>query len=260
MTGDNTPTLSVTATAGVLVRLFVDAALVGQATTAASGVAEFTTDVLADGTHTFTAEADEAGTGTPPDPLAVVIDTAPPTAAVAAPAGGGEVFPGNQLIGSFDGTGSDIVSASYRFGALADIPVAFGPETLAFSQPLDLTGVSAGSQVLTVEVDDLAGIQLIDTVNVVVFLQLPFAVSAQTPLSGAVDVGVTFRPQVFFSVPVDPTTLTGANFFAEAVAEATDVSQFGQYHVDRYRADARHCRENLSLFLFDRWGCLGEIQ
>ncbi|MCH8990346.1 MAG: hypothetical protein IIA44_01155, partial [Acidobacteria bacterium] len=217
VTGDNTPTLSVTASAGVLVRLFVDAALVGQATTDASGVAEFTTGVLADGIRTFTAEADEDGTTTPADPLEVVVDTAVPTTVIAAPAEGGGVFPGNQLVGSFDGTGSDIDSASYRFGALADIPLAFGPDTGAFSQTLDLAGIiAAGSQVLTVTVADLAGNQFIDTVNVDVFLQLPFTVAAQTPLSGAVDVGVTFKPQVFFSVPVDPATLNGDNFFAEA--------------------------------------------
>src|SRR5262249_35060256 len=40
-----------------------------------------------------------------------------------------------------------------------------------------------------------------------------FAVSTTTPLDGAVDIGVTSRPQVFFTRPVDPTTLNSNNFF-----------------------------------------------
>ena len=43
-----------------------------------------------------------------------------------------------------------------------------------------------------------------------------FRISRHTPLDGASEVGVTFRPQVFFSEPVNPTTLTSDNFFATA--------------------------------------------
>ncbi len=43
-----------------------------------------------------------------------------------------------------------------------------------------------------------------------------FQIAAHTPLDGATEVGVTVRPQVFFSEPVDATTLSADNFFAEA--------------------------------------------
>ena len=44
--------------------------------------------------------------------------------------------------------------------------------------------------------------------------QVPFQVSSFTPLDGAADVGSTFRPQVFFSIPVDSGTLNSNNFYA----------------------------------------------
>ena len=45
-------------------------------------------------------------------------------------------------------------------------------------------------------------------------IKLPFIVSDYLPHTGANEVGVTFRPQVFFSKPVDPTTLNATNFYA----------------------------------------------
>ncbi|MHB8520202.1 MAG: Ig-like domain-containing protein, partial [Limisphaerales bacterium] len=43
-----------------------------------------------------------------------------------------------------------------------------------------------------------------------------FVVTDFTPSSGSTDVGVTVRPQVFFSKPVDPFTLNSDNFYATA--------------------------------------------
>ena len=44
--------------------------------------------------------------------------------------------------------------------------------------------------------------------------QAGFEVTSHNPLDGAVDVGCTFRPQVFFSKPANPATLSSSNFFA----------------------------------------------
>src|SRR5262249_10534407 len=58
----------------------------------------------------------------------------------------------------------------------------------------------------------LAGNSVSATLNVTV--QMPFTMTSNSPLAGAVDVGVTVKPQVFFSKAVDPTTLNDGNFFA----------------------------------------------
>ena len=69
----------------------------------------------------------------------------------------------------------------------------------------------------------------LDVTNAVRFFRIQqsatpqtFQVTAHTPLDGAVDVGSTFRPQVFFSEAVDPTTLSGTNFFASFAGQKLD--------------------------------------
>lgn len=51
-----------------------------------------------------------------------------------------------------------------------------------------------------------------------------FRISRHTPLDGATEVGVTFRPQVFFSEPVNPTTLTSGNFFGSAAGTPVEAN------------------------------------
>jgi hypothetical protein len=41
-----------------------------------------------------------------------------------------------------------------------------------------------------------------------------FRIERHTPLDGATEVGVSYRPQIFFSQPVNPATLTTNNFYA----------------------------------------------
>ncbi len=45
-------------------------------------------------------------------------------------------------------------------------------------------------------------------------MRVTFDVASFTPLNGARDVGTTYRPQVFFSRPVNPASLSSNNFYA----------------------------------------------
>ena len=220
VTSETTPTLEVAADPGTGLRVFVDGQLFGEATTTASGVEQFTTAPLADGTHVFTAEGtDTEGTITTSDPLEVVVDSTPPDLTLTAPTEGGVVGPGSRLLGAMDGTGSQPASLVYHFGARADIAVAVGADTGAFSQVLDMAGLTNGAESLTVTATDLAGNQTTPTINVVVDLTVPFSIASHTPLNGGNEVGVTVRPQVVFSSPIDPTSLNSTNFFASAAGE-----------------------------------------
>jgi hypothetical protein len=86
-----------------------------------------------------------------------------------------------------------------------------------FWEPVAQTPLpQAGSFVITV-----------DTTNAPNFYRLRqtllgFQVTAHTPLDGAVDVGCTYRPQVFFSKPVNPATLSRTNFFASFGGQKLD--------------------------------------
>ena len=43
-------------------------------------------------------------------------------------------------------------------------------------------------------------------------------IAEHVPLDGAIEVGSTFKPKIVLSRPVDPATLTAANFYATATA------------------------------------------
>ena len=81
VTSTKTPTLTGTATAGALVKLFDGASQVGSATAAANGAWSITTASLADGDHVFTATATTAnGTSPASGSLTVTIDSVAPVA------------------------------------------------------------------------------------------------------------------------------------------------------------------------------------
>ena len=73
------------------------------------------------------------------------------------------------------------------------------------------------------------------------------AVSNHAPLDGAVDIGVTVRPQVFFSKPVFPASLSENNFFASfgglnfpARIVPADDGRFAWLFFDEAMPDASH--------------------
>ncbi len=49
--------------------------------------------------------------------------------------------------------------------------------------------------------------------------QRSFSIASIVPADGSTEVGVTFRPKITFSEPVNPTTLSSANFHAEAAGQ-----------------------------------------
>ena len=211
VTSDTTPTFDVTAAAGLTVRLFVDDVLVGE--TVGAPDAEFTSAPLADGVHTATAQTEDSiGELTVAAPLIFTVDSAAPSVLMT-PNEGSLVRPQSRLFGTLDGTGSAPLSLSYHFDVLSSTPVTLSPVG-TFNQELNLTGVDAGDHVLHVDATDTAGNAASSSVNVVVDLTPPFGLTAFTPNDGAVDIGVTVKPQFFFSTPIDTATLDATNLFA----------------------------------------------
>src|SRR5207302_2996229 len=83
-----------------------------------------------------------------------------------------------------------------------------------FDEGLDLSRLGAGNHTLAVTAQDTAGHLATTSLTVNMAATIPFQISRVTPGTGALDVGSTFRPQVFFTRPVDPTSLTADDFFA----------------------------------------------
>ena len=92
------------------------------------------------------------------------------------------------------------------------MPISFGADG-SFSQPLDLSKLSAGAHVLHVTAMDAAGNTITDSLNVTLASAIPLTVSSFNPVAGLSDVGSTYRPEIFFSRPIDNSTLNANDFF-----------------------------------------------
>ncbi len=169
---------------------------------------------LAHGAHTLVINATDAvGNAASPFTVRFTVDALDPTLTLNT--GSGDILVAeSRLTGRADGTGSPIVSLCYQFDGGPLIPILYDTATGAFDIQPDLAALAPGAHVLTLDTLDAAGHHLVKTVNVTLDARIPFAVTEHTPASFASEVGSTFRPQVFFSRPVDPTSLNAANFYA----------------------------------------------
>src|SRR5262249_41825693 len=140
--------------------------------------------------------------------------TRAPMITLAAPADMSTLALGANLAGSATSASATIVALNYKFDAGTPQPITFDPTLGTFNQPLDQSRLSAGAHTLTVTAVDSAGNPASKAVNVDLASAIPFSITSVAPLDGAGDVGVTFRPKVIFSRPVDPTTLNASDFFA----------------------------------------------
>jgi hypothetical protein len=182
----------------------------------------FATDGTADGTHTLNFQAtDFAGNTSGLTAFTFTLDTQAPTITLTSPADGGTLDSLSHLTGTADGAGSAITQLTYAFEGGTAVPVAFtpdagaaGPSSYDFDQVLDLSHLAAGPHSLTVTATNAAGQTAATTVQVNLPALVDFTVTSITPLDGATDVGATFRPEVTFSRPVDPSSLNDTNFFA----------------------------------------------
>lgn len=171
ITGNTTPTLTLTADAGATVTILVDGTPVGTATEGDPGTFTFTSASLADGSYTITATATvDAITGDASEPLALTIDaTAPgspvvsgtaltndttPTLTITAEAGSTvTLFDGGEAIGTATETGTP-GTYTYTFGSpiggahsytatATDAAGNTGAVSAAFAQTIDASAPAA---------------------------------------------------------------------------------------------------------------------
>jgi hypothetical protein len=181
----------------------------------------FATDGSADGVHTIGFEAtDVAGNVTQVLDVSMTLDTRVPAIALTSPTTGAALTAATVLAGSADGTGSPITSLVYEFDSGLEIPIAFGSDG-TFSQALNLSGLKLGNHTLTVTARDAAGNVTQDSATVNLASPPALTLSNVAPSDGAVDVGVTFRPKIDFSRPIDISTLTASDFYLTDSTGAT---------------------------------------
>jgi hypothetical protein len=183
------------------------------------------TDGTADGQHTLTFSAvDAAGNVTSPVVFSFTLDTQAPQISLAADSiqNSGTLAAGAVLDGAVTTeAGVALTALSYAFDGGASAPLGFDATSGAFDQALNLSQLGAGNHTLTLTATDAAGNSVTDTLNVAL-PSLPLLTIAElTPMMGASDVGVTYRPQITFSRAVDPATLTSSSLYATDTTGAT---------------------------------------
>lgn len=124
------------------------------------------------------------------------------------------VHPDILLMGTLDGTGSQVVAMTYRIDGGSPIPIRRDPSNGRFDQRIDWSRSAPGPHTITIEVEDAAGNRSTQSRTVDLTRRVPFTIASTIPESGSVDVGTTLRPRVFFSRPIDTSTLNNGNFFA----------------------------------------------
>lgn len=171
----------------------------------------------ADGLHVLHLVAtDNAGNVSLSYDLNFTLDTVAPTITVSAPSAGGNgtvtLLNFETLSGTVDGTGSNAVVLSYQFDSQTVHPLSFDASG-AYSQQLDTSLLSSGAHTLHIRATDAAGNTAVHDVSVTLASVAPPMVSGISPAAGSTDIGSTYRPEIFFSRPIDPATLTGNDFY-----------------------------------------------
>ena len=217
ITNDNTPTLAgtidqVEPESQVLIYNSAEELI---AQTEASSSWQVTTDQLSDGQQTLEVKViDKAGNESFALTLEILVDTLSPEIDLSSPIDGGEVTPKTPLGGRVDGTGSSVTALSYQFDSLGEMPIPFVGPTGQFNETFNLEEVAEGFHTLSFYSQDLAGNTASTQLGVTVDPTVPFEIADYKPLDGGIDVGVTYKPQVFFSKAVNPESLNRDNFFA----------------------------------------------
>src|SRR5262249_37577208 len=141
------------------------------------------------------------------------LDTQGPSLSVTSPTSGGPIAAGVHLVGTVNGTGSDVVALGYAFDGRTPRAVSFDPPGRTFEASLDLASLASGPHVLSVTAIDAAGNTHTSNLNVTLSSAIPPTVSEFSPVAGVADVGSTFRPKITFSRPINKSTLNGSNFY-----------------------------------------------
>jgi hypothetical protein len=175
-------------------------------------------DGSADGKHiiTFTA-IDAAGNAATPLAFNFTLATKAPQITLASTSiqDGGTVAASSHVTGAVTlETGDSLTSLFYTFDGATKMPISFDATTGAFDQALDLTHIGAGNHTLTLNATDAAGNITTDTLNISLPSLPLLTIADLTPMMGESDVGVTYRPKITFSRPINPTTLTSNSFYA----------------------------------------------
>ncbi|TAY63473.1 Ig-like domain-containing protein, partial [Rhizobium ruizarguesonis] len=127
---------------------------------------------------------------------------------------GGTLDSASRITGVANPTGSVLAALTYSLDGGLDVPVSFNTATGAFDAALNLSKLGTGNHTLAISATDAAGNTSAASFGVGLPQLVPLTITNTEPMDAAGDIGVTFRPKVTFSRPVDLSTLTSNSLFA----------------------------------------------
>ncbi|MEH1899398.1 MAG: putative Ig domain-containing protein [Nostoc sp.] len=214
ITLDTTPTIVGTAEAFARVQLFNNGQLKGQTTATLNGTWQITTSELTDGVYGLNAIAtDIAGNTKTSAAIDVTVDSALPQVNLSTPVNQSDLYLGDKLTGTVDGTGSAVTALSYRFDNLQNVSLNFNANG-RFDQVLDFTGLNNGEHTLTITATDTAGNIKTSQYAVTVIIDRDAPVISASLLHDTAPNGQTNSDRITF----DPT-ITGTVIDASRVVE-----------------------------------------
>lgn len=174
----------------------------------------FALDGTQDGSHSLTLIArDAAGNISSALSRSFILDTQAPDLNLSTLADDSNLDASSRLTGVADPTGSPLVQLSYSIDGGVSRNLIFD-STGGFDQAITLGDLSVGDHILSLVAQDAAGNLNTLTRSLKLDALAPLTVTKVTPAEGSGDVGVTFRPQVYFSRAVNAATLTSDSFYA----------------------------------------------
>lgn len=174
----------------------------------------FATDGTADGQHVLEIRAVDGAGNAVSRVVSFRLDTQAPVISIEGPGDDGELNEESRLTGIADGTGSGIVRLTYAFDSGTPMPFTLSDAAGNFDTALNISRLGTGTHSLRVTATDAAGNSSQATLNLNLAQLARFTISSYTPTALASEVGVTFRPEVFFSRPVETASLNSTNLYA----------------------------------------------
>lgn len=163
-TADNTPTLSGTAEAGAIIRIYDGTTLIGSTTAGANGSWSFTTSTLGEGQHSLSVTATDAAGNISPasSSITFTVDTLPPAAATELTLTDNSGTPAPVPEGSATDDRTPVLSGRGEAGTIVTV---YDGQTLLGTSVVGANGnwsfttpeLSIGSHSLTVTLTDAAG-------------------------------------------------------------------------------------------------------
>jgi RHS repeat-associated protein len=238
----NTPVITGTGEIGATIKIAEGTVIVGQTTVANDGTWQVATSVLTNGTHSLTASAiDLAGNiSTTSAPLSLVIDALLPQLTLTTPLDTNPLQNNAKLVGSIDGTGSNLASINYRWDNSTNlIPIGTNASG-GFDQGLNFAGISNGTHSIAIIATDVAGNILTSTYNVNVnidntapLVTLQLAIDSGTNTSDK----ITNNPNITGQV-TDPSGLSAVTVslnagFTNSANITASLQSDGSFSLDR---------------------------